>query len=243
MATRKLTIEEQFERDLKGDFPTPQKPKKPKTVPASRRPKLPMGLSYHPTPQGLKFRIRIRSEKKLKTLGYADALDEIFDDQAAAEKRLFELKYKPNEILKANETKFIAQTLAEAKAVTIETLCEEHYEKYYSHLKGAKEHRSRMRVICRTLIPDADSRLAVFALMRFNDVRPDTKRVPFGVVPVVEFEKYLPSFIEARKATVKNQTVVNDLMFLHTALKKLSQLLQEYPQDFSPTPIGQLQSP
>ena len=234
MATRKLTIEEQFERDLKGDFPTPQKPKKPKTVPASRRPKLPMGLSYHPTPQGLKFRIRIRSEKKLKTLGYADALDEIFDDQAAAEKRLFELKYKPNEILKANETKFIAQTLAEAKAVTIETLCEEHYEKYYSHLKGAKEHRSRMRVICRTLIPDADSRLAVFALMRFNDVRPDTKRVPFGVVPVVEFEKYLPSFIEARKATVKNQTVVNDLMFLHTALKNCHNYFKNIPRISAP---------
>lgn len=234
MATGKLSIEDQFERDLRADFPTPQKPKKPKTVPASRRPKLPTGLSYHPTPQGLKYRIRIRSEKKLKALGYTAALDEIFDDQASAEKRLFELKYKPDEVLKAKEAKLISESAAQAKTVTIEALCDEHYEKYYRQLKGAKEHRSRMRVICRTLIPDADSRLAVFALMRFNNVGPDTKRVPFGSVPVLEFEKYLPSFIEARKATVKNQTIVNDLMFLHTALKNCHNYFRNLPKISAP---------
>lgn len=93
MAPQKLTIEEQFERDLRGDFPTPSKPANRKSIPASRRPKLPMGLSYHPTPQGLKYRIRIRSEKKLKTLGLTQPLDEIFDDIGTAEKRLLDLKY------------------------------------------------------------------------------------------------------------------------------------------------------
>ncbi|MGV1046648.1 tyrosine-type recombinase/integrase [Limnohabitans sp.] len=219
MATKKLTIEQQFERDLRGDSPTSKKPENRKSLPPSRRPKLPTGLSYHPTPQGLKYRIRIRSDKKLKALGLKESLDEIFDDLATAEKRLLDLKYKPNIIREANAQKLIKESADLLKTVTIEALCDEHYTKYYSQLKGAKEHRSRMKVICRTQIPTTDIRISMLSHVRFSQIRPDSSKIPFGMVPVVEFEKYLPAFIEARKATVKNQTVVNDLMFLNTALK------------------------
>lgn len=219
MATKKLTIEQQFERDLRGDSPTPKKPTTRMSLTPSRRPKLPAGLSYHPTPQGLKYRIRIRSEKKLKALGLTEPLDEIFDDVATAERRLLDLKYKPNIIREANAQKLIKESADLLKTITIEALCDEHYTKYYSQLKGAKEHRSRMKVICRTQVPSTDIRISILSHVRFSQIRPDSSKVPFGMVPVVEFEKYLPAFIEARKATVKNQTVVNDLMFLNTALK------------------------
>jgi integrase len=234
MATKKLTIEQQIERDLRGDSPTAPKPANRKTVPASRRPKLPLGLSYHPTPQGLKYRIRIRSEKKLKALGLTQPLDEIFDDISTAEKRLLDLKYKPNIIREANAQKLIRESADLLKAVTIEALCDEHYTKYYSQLKGAKEHRSRMKVICRTLVPTTDIRISILGHTRYNHVRPGAETVPFGMVPVVEFEKYLPAFIEARKATVKNQTVVNDLMFLNTALKNCHNYFRKIPKITNP---------
>jgi integrase len=219
MATRKLTIEQQFERNLKTDSPTAAKSRIRKSAPPSRRAKLPLGLSYHPTPQGVKYRIRIRSAKKLKALGLEKPLDEIYDDLSSAEKRLLDLKYKPNTIREANTKKFIKEAADLVKTVTIEALCDEHYTKYYSQLKGSKEHRSRMKVICRTLVPTNDIRVSILSHVRFTQIKPDSTMIPFGMVPVVEFEKYLPAFIEARKATVKNQTVVNDLMFLNTALK------------------------
>lgn len=234
MATKKLTIEQQFERDLRGDSPTPKKPANRKSLPPSRRPKLPTGLSYHPTPQGLKYRIRIRSEKKLKALGLTESLDEIFDDLATAEKRLLDLKYKPNIIREANAQKLIKESADLLKTVTIEALCDEHYTKYYSQLKGAKEHRSRMKVICRTQVPTTDIRISMLSHVRFSQIRPDSSKIPFGMVPVVEFEKYLPAFIEARKSTVKNQTVVNDLMFLNTALKNCHNYFRNIPPITAP---------
>lgn len=234
MAAKKLTIEQQFERDLRGDSPTPPKSARRKSIPASRRPKLPAGLSYHPTPQGLKYRIRIRSEKKLKALGLEEPLDEIYSDISAAEKRLHDLKYKPSSIRDANLKRLIKESADLIKTVTIEALCDEHYEKYYSQLKGSKEHRSRMKVICRTLVPAEDIRVSILGHIRFSDIRPDSSKVPFGMVPVVEFEKYLPAFIEARKATVKNQTVVNDLMFLNTALKNCHNYFRNLPPITAP---------
>lgn len=234
MATKRLTIEQQFERDLRKDFPTTSNPKKPKAIPPSRRPKLPSGLSYHPTPQGLKYRIRIRSEKKYMALGFTKPVDEIFDELETAEKRLVELKYKRDAVRESNTKKIIAESAALIQTITIEALCEEHYKRYYCHLKSAKEHKSRMQVICRTLVPVEDTRISMLAHVRYDRIRPDSKTVPFGMIPVVEYEKYLVAFIDARKKTVKNQTVVNDLMFLHTALKSCHNYFRKIPQITNP---------
>ncbi|WP_084027237.1 site-specific integrase [Delftia sp. JD2] len=195
MSTRKLTI---------GTSPAP-----------SRRPRLPSGISYHPTPQGLKYRIRIRSEKKLRALGATEQIDEVFDELKQAEQRLIKLKYKKDEV----QQEFIKKFIDEVSLITIAELLEEHYTQYYSKLKSSKEHKSRMNVISRTLILAEDPRIIKIATIKFRTTQAVDNKIEFGSVPVVEFSKYLNSFIFSRKQKVKNQTIVNDLMFLLTALK------------------------
>ncbi len=235
MPTKKLSISEDPDPFAwSPDSPMPKATKKPKKVAPSRRGKLPLGLSYHPTPQGLKYRIRIRSEKKYTALGFKKPVDEIYDDLAQAESRLVELKYKRDEVKSSNDKKFIQDTIALAKTVTIETLCNEHYTKYYSTLKGAKEHKSRMRVICDTLVPSDDSRIFMLLQLRVGGTKPDSHRIPFGAIPVLEYEKYLVAYIDERKKKVKNQTIVNDLMFLHTALKNCHNYFRNIPQIHTP---------
>ena len=235
MITKKLSISDDADPFAWiPDSPTPNVVKKPKKVAPSRRGKLPIGLSYHPTPQGLKFRIRIRSEKKYTALGFKKPVDEIYDDLAQAESRLVQLKYKREDVKSSNDKKFLQDTIALAKTVTIDALCDEHYRKYYSTLKSTKEHKSRMKVICNTLVPSADSRIFMWANLRVDGVKPDSHRVPFGAVPVIEYEKYLIAYIDERKKKVKNQTIVNDLMFLHTALKNCHNYFRNIPQIHSP---------
>lgn len=230
MTEPKLTIEQELEAHFSGGkaLGTP-KAKKPAVAP-SRRPRLPVGISYHPTPAGIKYRIRIRSKKKLATLGTDKAIDEIFDDLQQAEQRLLKLKYKKEDVQK----EFIKQIADEVKTISISALLELHYEKYYSLLKSAKEHKSRMNVISNTLIPFDDPRISMLAHTRYTTIRPDTKEVPFGVIPVVEYNKYLQSFIDKRKEKVKNQTIVNDLMFLHTALKNANNYFKNIPKIYHP---------
>lgn len=235
MTKKKVSITEEFDPfAFRPDSPTPPPIKKPRKVPASRRGKLPLGLSYHPTPQGLKYRIRIRSEKKYTALGFKKPVDEIYDDLSLAESRLVQLKYKRDEVKSSNDKKFIQESIALAKNVTIGSLCDEHYRKYYSLLKSAKEHKSRMKVICDTLVPSEDSRIFMWLQLRYDGVKPDSHRIPFGAVPVLEYEKYLVAYIDERKKKVKNQTIVNDLMFLHTALKNCHNYFRNIPQIHNP---------
>lgn len=238
MTTQKLSIEDELEAHFNGGKPLGKpKAKRPATAPAkrlttapSRRPRLPAGISYHPTPMGLKYRIRIRSKKKLESLGTDKAIDEIFDDLQQAEQRLLKLKYKKEDVQK----EFIKQVADEIKTITISALLELHYEKYYSLQKSAKEHKSRMNVISNTLIPVDDPRISMFAHLRHTAIKPDSKEIPFGMIPVVDYKVYLQSFIDKRKQKVKNQTIVNDLMFLHTALKNANVYFKNIPKIIYP---------
>ena len=230
MTTPKLSIEDELEAHFNGGKPTGTPKAKRTAVAPSRRARLPTGISYHPTPMGLKYRIRIRSKKKLASLGTERAIDEIFDDLQQAEQRLLKLKYKKEDVQK----EFVKQIADEIKTITLSALLELHYDKYYSLLKSAKEHKSRMTVISNTLIPFDDPRISMLAHTRYTTIRPDTKEVPFGVIPVVEYNKYLQSFIDKRKEKVKNQTIVNDLMFLHTALKNANNYFKNIPKIYHP---------
>lgn len=234
MPIKKMSIDDSFDAALRAGLPQKEIAKKPRAVPPSRRVKLPLGLSYHPTPQGVKFRIRIRSQKKLAALGFAKPVDEIFDELGPAEARLLELKYGKDRVREANNKKAIDESVALLKTVTLEALCNEHYNRYYSKLKGAKEHKSRMRVICETEVPTSDSRLSILAHIRYDHIKIDSARIPFGMIPVVEYENYLNAYIDIRKLKVKNQTVVNDLMFLHTALKSCHNYFRNIPQIVNP---------
>ena len=226
MTTPKLSIEQALEAHFNEGKATPPARAKKSPVAPSRRARLPMGISYHPTPQGMKYRIRIRSKKKLQTLGTDKAIDEIFDDLQQAEQRLLKLKYKKEDIQK----EFIKQIADEIKTITLSALFEEHYRRYYSIQKSAKEHKSRMNVISNTLIPVDDPRVSMFAHLRHTQIKPDSKQIPFGLIPVVDYKVYLQSFIDKRKEKVKNQTVVNDLMFIHTALKNANVYFKNIPK-------------
>lgn len=230
MTTPKLSIEDELEAHFSGGKATPSPKAKKQAVAPSRRARLPMGISYHPTPSGIKYRIRIRSKKKLASLGTERAIDEIFDDLQQAEQRLLKLKYKKEDVQK----EFVKQVADELKTITLSALLELHYEKYYSLQKSAKEHKSRMNVISNTLIPVDDPRISMLAHLRHTTIKPDSKEVPFGMIPVVDYKVYLQSFIDKRKQKVKNQTIVNDLMFLHTALKNANVYFKNIPKIVHP---------
>lgn len=204
--------------------------KKPKHTAPSRRPRLPTGISYHPTPSGLKYRIRVRSAKKLQALGADKPIDEIFDELQQAEQRLIKLKYKKEDV----KIEFYEKSLAQINQIKLETLLEVHYEKYYSKLKSAKEHKSRMNVISKTLVPCEDSRLILFVGSKFSMGDFNKDEMPFGLVSVVDYKLFIQKFIDKRKETVKNQTIVNDLMFLHTALKNANTYFKEIPKIYHP---------
>ena len=230
MTTPKLTIEQELEAHFSTGkaLGTPKAKKQP--VAPSRRPRLPVGISYHPTPAGIKYRIRIRSKKKLASLGTDRAIDEIFDDLQQAEQRLLKLKYKKEDVQK----EFIKQIADDIKTVTLSALFEVHFERYYSSQKSAKEHKSRMNVISNTLIPIDDPRISMLAHLRHTTIKPDSKEIPFGLIPVVDYKIYLQSFIDKRKKKVKNQTIVNDLMFVHTALKNANVYFKNIPKIHHP---------
>lgn len=216
MSDQKLTIEPK---------PTPAKKPSP-----SRRPRLPTGISYHPTPSGLKYRIRIRSAKKLQALGAEKAIDEIFDDLKQAEQRLLKLKYKKEDV----QQEFIRKAIEEINKVKLEDLFEVHFEKYYSKLKSAKEHKSRMNVISRTIIRSEDPQLIRFAGTNFSMSELVKDEIPFGQIPVTDYKKYLQAFIDKRREKVKNQTIVNDLMFIHTAIKNANVYFRDIPKVYHP---------
>lgn len=205
--------------------PTPAKKPAP-----SRRPRLPTGISYHPTPSGLKYRIRIRSAKKLQALGAEKAIDEIFDDLKQAEQRLLKLKYKKDDI----QQEFYRKAIEEINKVKLEDLFEVHFDRYYSKLKSAKEHKSRMNVISQTIIRSEDPKLIRFAGTNFSMSELVKDEIPFGQIPVVDYKKYLQSFIDKRKEKVKNQTIVNDLMFIHTAIKNANVYFKDLPKVYRP---------
>lgn len=225
MTTEKLTIAQ-----LQATIPetkgtgTP-KAKKPAVAP-SRRPRLPTGISYHPTPAGLKYRIRIRSTKKLASLGTDKAIDEIFDDLQQAEQRLIKLKYKKNDV----KQEFYEKSLEQINSVKLDDLFEVHFEKYYSKQKSSKEHKSRMNVISRTIIPNEDPKLFLFLNSKFSMKDFNKNEIAFGLIPVVEYRTYLQSFIDKRREKVKNQTIINDLMFIHTALKNAHTYFKNIPK-------------
>lgn len=204
--------------------------RKPKGTAPSRRPRLPNGISYHPTPGGLKYRIRVRSIKKLQALGTDKAIDEIFDNLQQAEQRLIKLKYKRDDI----KQEFYEKSIKQINQVKLEDLFEVHFEKHYSKLKSAKEHKSRMRVISRTLIQSADTKLRLFLSNNFSLSDFNKDEIPFGLIPVVEYKDHLQKFIDERKKKVKNQTIVNDLMFLHTALKNANVYFSNIPKIYRP---------
>jgi len=216
MSDQKLTIEPK---------PTPAKKPAP-----SRRARLPSGISYHPTPSGLKYRIRIRSEKKLKALGADKAIDEIFDTLQLAEQRLIKLKYKKEDV----QLEFIKKAIEEINKIKLEDLFEVHFEKYYSKLKSAKEHKSRMNVISKTMIRSEDPQLIRFAGTNFSMAELVKDEIPFGQITVTDYKKYLQAFIEKRKEKVKNQTIVNDLMFIHTAIKNANVYFRDIPKFHHP---------
>lgn len=216
MTTAKLTIE-------------PKAPPGKKTAP-SRRARLPTGISYHPTPAGLKYRIRVRSLKKLKALGTDKAIDEIFDSLQLAEQRLLKLKYKKEDI----QLEFYKQAIEEINRIKLEDLFDVHFERYYSKLKSAKEHKSRMNVISRTIIRSEDPKLLRFAGTNLSMSELVKDEIPFGQIPVTDYKKYLQAFIDKRKETVKNQTIVNDLMFIHTALKNANVYFRDIPKIYKP---------
>lgn len=207
----------------------PVTPTAKKTAP-SRRARLPSGISYHPTPSGLKYRIRIRSDKKLKALGADKAIDEIFDTLQLAEQRLLKLKYKKDDV----QLEFIKKTIEEINKVKLEDLFDVHFERYYSKLKSAKEHKSRMNVISRTIIRSEDPKLLRFAGTNFSMSELVKDEIPFGQIPVTDYKKYLQAFIDKRKETVKNQTIVNDLMFIHTAIKNANVYFRDIPKVYHP---------
>lgn len=191
----------------------------------SRRPSLPRGISYHDTPQGLKYRIRIRSEKILSEFNLSKPIDEIYETLKEAEERIITIKYRKPEAQK----KFIADIVDTMKTVTLEALLEVHYEKYYKHLKAAKEHKSRMKMICKTLVPCSDPRLTMMAHIKYSYISVNTKEIPYGMVSVKDYDIYLNAFIDKRRKEVKNQTIVNDLMFLNTAIKNAHNYFKDLP--------------
>lgn len=200
--------------------------KRPKAPAPSRRPRLPTGISYHPTPSGLKYRIRVRSMKKLLALGADKPIDEIFDNLPQAEQRLIKLKYKKDDV----KIEFYEKGLAQINSIKLETLLEVHFDKYYSKLKSAKEHKSRMNVIARTMVPVEDSRQMLFISTKFSMTDFNKDEIPFGLIPVTDCKKFIQAFIDKRKEKVKNQTIVNDLMFLHTALKNANTYFKDIPK-------------
>lgn len=142
-------------------------------------------------------------------------IDEIYENLEAAENRLVALKYKQDEV----KDQFYQKGLAALSDIKMRDLLDEHYKKYYSHLKSSKTHKSRLKVISETLIPTQHDKMASFAgkFLKLSEI--DRSKMEFGEVPVKEYADYINAFITVRKQKVKNQTIVNDLMFIHTALK------------------------
>lgn len=189
---------------------------KPQKLSIARRPKLPFGISYHDTPAGVKYRIRIRSVKKLKELGADKEIDEIYNTLKKAEERLIKLKYKTDEVY----AELIKKTIAETRLITFDDLFQIHFKEYYLKLKSAKEHKSRMNVILKTIVNDIDVREYKLLSLKTNYLATGiAKEIEFGFLPIEKYDIFINQFIEARRKTVKNQTIVNDLMFIHTALK------------------------
>lgn len=187
-----------------------------KKLPKVSRPRLNRGISYHKMPNGdLKYRIRIRAQKMLKRYELDKPLDEVYDTLEAAEKRLLALKYKQDEV----KDQFYKKGLEALSQITISQLLDEHYEQHYKHLKSATTHKSRLNVIKTTLIPAGDIKKRSIAgfFIRLSEL--DKSKIEFGNIPVKDYPDYINAFIAERKKKVKNQTIVNDLMFLYTALK------------------------
>lgn len=143
-----------------------------------------------------------------------------------AEQRLIKLKYKKNDV----KQEFYEKSLEQINSIKLDDLFEVHFEKYYSKQKSSKEHKSRMNVISRTIIPNEDPKLFLFLNSKFSMKDFNKNEIAFGLIPVVEYRTYLQSFIDKRREKVKNQTIINDLMFIHTALKNAHTYFKNIPK-------------
>ncbi|PMP84164.1 MAG: hypothetical protein C0175_00555 [Caldisericum exile] len=227
MSTPKLSIDPVAPPAAKG---AASRVKRPSVPSPSRRPRLPTGISYHHTPAGLKYRIRIRSLKKLQALGTDKPIDEIFDTLKLANQRLLKLTYEKDNV----KQEFYEKSIAQLNAITMEQLFKVHFEKYYSKQKSSKEHKSRMHVISRTMIPVENPRAFMFLNVSISMTDFNKNEIPFGQIPVTEYKTHLIAFIDKRREKVKNQTIINDLMFIHTALKNANNYFRDIPKIYHP---------
>lgn len=180
-----------------------------------KRPKLPPGISYHSTPQGMRYRIRT-SSKKLLAKWKASKIDELFETLTAAEKRLYELKFT------YPTPEHWSRLAAQLSQPTVRQLLEKHYTEYYSKLKSSKSHKSRMNVICNMQINKNTKELILLGQDLSYKEMTKAQTLSFGDdVRISELKEFLNNFIESRKRQgIKNQTILNDLNYISTAARQ-----------------------
>lgn len=202
------------------------------------RPKLPPGLSYHKTPQGDKYRIRIRSIKKLEKLGRVvkdssgnivsvHEIDEIYDSKKMAEERNHQLRQNKERI------EFIGEVIEATTHITMGELLNVHYDQNYKERPTATQLKSRIDVIKRTPIGNIDHRRMKFlGKIVENNVKNglpnDTDT--FGNANAKDYKQVIEQFVESRLFIdkVKPQTLNNDLTIISTALKNANHYFTEF---------------
>lgn len=204
------------------------------------RPTLPPGISYHKNTAGIiRYRIRIRSIKKLEKLGRIqkdsqgnivsiDEIDEIYDTLKGAETRLQVLKYDPD----TEKAKLYEQVINSTTYTTMEELLQAHYDFAYKKRPTKDQLKSRINVINGTSISIVDHRPMKFLGQMIATVKnglPDDSNT-FGKGFVKDYKKLIEQFIETRLYSdkVKPQTVNNDLTIISSALKNAHHYLAEF---------------
>lgn len=216
-----------------------------KKVSIRNRPKLPPGISYHETTTGMKFRIRIRSIKKLERMGRVSKdksgeilsvqeVDEVHDTRQQAEVRLHNLIYSTE---RGKEIGALIEQIG--SHVFMHELLQTHYDKQYAKRPTAKQLQSRINVINKTVISGIDHRPMKFLgqLLPFAKNDLGIEEQVFGNALVKDYKTAIEQLIETRlyKDEVKPQTLNNDLTIISSALKNA----HHYYTEFKDEPIIQ----
>lgn len=189
----------------------------------------------------MKFRIRIRSTKKLERMGRVSKdrsgailsvqeVDEVHDTRQQAEVRLHNLIYSTE---RAREMSELIEQMG--SQVFMHELLQTHYDKQYAKRPTAKQLRSRINVINRTVISGIDHRPTKFLGQMLPLIKNDLgmEEQVFGNALVKDYKTAIEQLIETRlfKDEVKPQTLSNDLTIISSALKNAHHYYTEFKDD------------
>jgi integrase len=189
---------------------------KPQQVVKSIPSKIPYIYPYRLPSGELRYRVRIRKKSFAGHILEAP-INEVYHTLAQAKKRLYDLEFGEELAERAKYKELIEQ----GSSITIRELFEQYHKKRLKDKKDSKNYSSKLNKICKTEIETEDTRITKITNFAFNiSAMLDSQLMLFGDFHVNNFDLLLLNrFIEARRKTVKPQTVSNEIVLIGKVLK------------------------